>query len=266
MQNKILSFIILFLFSATVLYATDNKKLPADSFSDIFLTSQKADILVVPSQDAKNASITWKNKLCALNTSTPAKDVIDVTITPQKQHVFLKKIIGMQKAKCKVRIEVPEGKKIYTSSETGTIKFQGINAKSVKIYTSQGYIEANNHKGALSAETLTGRITVRNINTGDLFLKSANGTINMTGYAQNADILNTSGLSRFQGVVDNLRFYSASGSLYAKWDSISQDSLKISARSSSGMIKLMLPPGTNLEDKKHTVDIKSIYGTVTIAQ
>jgi hypothetical protein len=236
------------------------------SYSDIFISTKNADIFVTSAGEDGQSSVNWKESYCTLALTRPSAGVTEIFVTPNKQHVFFKKILGVAQAKCKIRLELAPEKKLYASSETGSIRMRDAALKNARLYTEQGIIEIQNYKGSLSAETLTGRITVKNADAQELILKSANGTVNAACKARSADILNTSGPSRLQGSVQVLRFYSSEGNLYAKWDELPLEPLQISARSFAGDIRIILPPKTNSDSAKNTINLRSFYGKAEIIE
>ena len=256
---------LLLLAAAPALNATDRRAVDSAGFSDIFLTTQKSDIQIIPSPDAAKTTVYWNGRFCNMDINYPAKDLLEIKVTPQRQHVFLKWMLGIQKPPCKIRLEAPPDKNIYASSREGNIKAANIKVKHLRLYTAEGNIDVENTNGSLKAETLTGKITARNITAQNLSLKSADGTITFHGTAVLADILNTGGASKLQGVIEELRYYSAGGNVTARWDALpGSGRLKISARSFAGDIKIILPRGTDHGDKKHAIALKSIYGEITI--
>lgn len=254
----------LFMCCAVGLYAMENKTIPTDSYTDIFINTQKADITIVKSQTPLKTTIYWKNKLCTLEIIKTTDTVTEINISPKKQNVFLKKLLRIPKDPCKIKVEVGENKNIYASSENGDVRIFDLKESKAKLYTTHGVIEASGYSGDLSAETLTGRITVKNLNTGNLNLKTASGNIYAYGTMHNTDILNTSGKSKMQGIADSLRFYSSEGDLSARWVAMPKGDLLISARSFAGDINIILPPGTSLEGTNNNIELRSIYGTINI--
>jgi DUF4097 and DUF4098 domain-containing protein YvlB len=231
---------------------------------DIFITTQRADINVSPAANEEQTAINWRSKHCNALIITHDNGVVEISVTPKRQHVFFKKLLGVKTQRCKINLQTAQNKNIYASSEIGSIRFNNIAANNSKVYTTEGIIEVNNYSGNLSAETLTGRITGKNITARTLNLKTASGNINFTGNINNADILNTSGTTRLNGELYSLNFYSSEGDLYAKWHKFPQNPLKIRARSFSGDIKLTFPKQTDLYDGKNDIFIKSFYGAAHI--
>ena len=263
LKNSILFFV--FLLSCAPAFATgDVRPLPGSSYDDIFISTENADVTAVPAQGA--GAIYWRDKYCILELTTPAERVLYINIRPRRQHVFVKWLLGIQVDPCKIRLEAASEKNIYISSEVGSIKVSDLPAKHIKLYTASGNIDIDNHSGPISAETLTGRITARNIKSHTTDFKSASGHITAAGEISEVSILNTSGNSKLHGVMDVLRFYSSEGNLHATWPTLPQNPLEISARSFAGDIEIMLPRHANPADNKNNINLKSFYGKTAITQ
>lgn len=268
MKNKISAALIsIFCLSLPLCAADVSKEIGEDPQGDIFITTAKENITILPvaTQDAPS-TIDWQKKLCAVTINKPANQVTEITITPKKQNAFFKKLLRIPRTTCSIRLNLGANRNIYASSDTGDIRFFNAQAKSAKLYTAEGVIEISNYKGNLSAETLTARISLENIESDDLKLKTASGNIYATGLkVKNTDILNTSGKSKIQGISESLVFYSSEGSLLARWDALpGSKMLNISARSFAGDIKIIMPRGADITACKHNIDLKSIYGTAKL--
>ncbi len=245
--------------------AEKTKSFDSSSYSDIFISSQKADISVTP-DDGIHSEITWRPKLCKVIFKTPSQGVIEIIIEPKKQNSFLKRVLMIPRSRCSVKLKAGENKNIYASSQTGDIRFFYINSKTARAYSGQGVIETSNIKGNFSAETLTDKINIRNFDGKNLSLKTASGNISVTGTAHEISLLNTSGNTKMSGMVEDLRFYSSQGSLSAKWESLPSKHLNISAHSFSGNIKLFLPKMSEDFKNNSNIDIKTFYGNYEIEE
>lgn len=268
MKSKISAALFLVFCLSLPLRAADISKEIGDTpQSDIFITTSKENITVLPAlAGSSSSSIHWQKKLCEVTVNKPAPQVTEITVTPKKQNAFLKKLLRIPRTTCSIRLYVSADKNIYASSDTGDIRFFDARVKSAKLYTTEGVMEISNYKGNLSAETLTSRITLANIESEDLKLKTASGNIYASGLKiKNTDILNTSGKSKMQGIMESLVFYSSEGALWAKWDALPSDKmLNISARSFAGDIKIIMPRGADITECKHNIALKSIYGTAKL--
>ncbi|MDR0953236.1 MAG: DUF4097 domain-containing protein [Elusimicrobiota bacterium] len=244
---------------AVAAYANDlSREFQNNSFSDIFITTKKADLTVIMSTNTATSTLTWKNKNCAVDIKKLSEDVINISVEPKAQYVFLKQILGIPRPACKLQLMLGENKTLYASSETGDIRFFDASLEAVKVYTTQGTVEISNYTGNLSAETLTGEISVKNSNCNNLALKTASGQIDINGNAAQANILNTSGTTKLQGNIDDLHFYSSTGNFTAHRQNIPTGKINLLARSSSGDIKIIFPKGTDLTGSN--IEIKSTYG------
>ncbi len=265
MNNKIfIALFSIFCLSLPLRAADVNKEIGDTPQGDIFITTAKEDISVLPALEGSSSSlIQWQKKLCEITINKPAPQVTEITVTPKKQNAFVKKLLRIPRTICSVRIFLGRDRNIYASSDTGDIRFFGAQVKSAKLYTAEGVIEISDYTGNLSAETLTSRISLENIESETLKLKTASGNIYATGLKiKNTDILNTSGKSKIQGVSESLVFYSSEGSLWAKWDALpGSNLLNISARSFAGDVKIIMPRGADITACKHNIALKSIYGT-----
>jgi DUF4097 and DUF4098 domain-containing protein YvlB len=268
MKNKISAALFLLLCLMPPLSAADVSKSIGDApQSDIFINTAKENITVLPAPaESASSSIQWQKKLCEVTINKPAPQVTEINITPKKQNAFVKKLLRIPRTTCSIRLYVSADKNIYASSDTGDIRFFAAHVKSAKLYTAEGVMEISDFKGNLSAETLTSRITLTNIESEDLKLKTASGNIYASGLKiKNTDILNTSGKSKMQGISESLVFYSSEGSLWAKWDALPGNKmLNISARSFAGDIKIIMPRGVDITQCKHNIALKSIYGTAKL--
>lgn len=267
MNNKILTALFfIFCLSLTLSAADISKDIGDAAQGDIFITAFKENITVLSAGQAETSSIQWQKKLCEITVNRPARQVTEITITPKKQNAFFKKILRIPRITCSVRLILGPDRNLYASSDTGDIRFFAAQTKSAKLYTAEGVIEISDYKGNLSAETLTSRISLENIESEDLKLKTASGNIYATGLkVKNTDILNTSGKSKIQGISESLVFYSSEGSLLARWDALPESKLlNISARSFAGDIKIIMPRGADITQWKHNIDLKSIYGNAKL--
>ncbi len=267
MNNKIfIALFSLFCLSMPLSAADISKEIGDAAQGDIFITTSKENLTVIPSAQTEASYIQWQKKLCEVTVNKPAKQVTEITVTPKKQNAFLKKLLRIPRSTCSIRLSVGADRNIYASSDTGDIRFFDAQAKSAKLYTAEGVIEMSNYKGNLSAETLTARISLENIESEDLKIKTASGNIYATGLKiKNTDILNTSGKSKIQGISESLVFYSSEGSLLARWDALPESKkLNISARSFAGDIKIIMPRGADITEWKHNIDLKSIYGNAKL--
>ena len=268
MTKKIGLFLFSILLLSGFLRAADMTREIEDSANDdIFITTSKENLTILPApQGADRSVILWQKKLCDVTINKPAKKVIEIKITPRKQNAFVQKALRIPRTICSIKLLTGKNRNIYAFSETGNIKLTNVKANTAKLYTTQGITEVKNYTGSLSAETLTSRITLDKIEGEDLKLKTASGNIYASGLNfKNTDILNTSGKSRLQGVMEGLIFYSSEGSLFAKWDALPNNKLlNISARSFAGNIKIVMPRGANITDCKHNIDLKSIYGNAEL--
>lgn len=241
------------------------KTFKTDSYTDIFISSQKADITVVP-ESGGESSVAWRSLLCSMTFNRPSENVVEIVIKPQKQRSLLKKMLMIPRSRCAVKLQAGENKHIYASSQTGDIRFFSINSKAARAYTGQGVIETSDVGGSFSAETLTDRITIRNFNGKDLSLKTVSGNISVTGTAKDISLLNTSGNSKMTGSAENLMFYSSQGGLNAKWTALPENPLSISAHSFSGDIKISLPKLDENYKKNSKIDLKTFYGEVSVEE
>ncbi len=232
--------------------------------SDLFVTSQKADITIVQAKPEQTPMIYWNKKLCEVKINQDAPTLTKITITPLKQNSFLQKIFFISHGACSVKVTVWENKNIFASSEKGDIRLFSVKAKSTKLYTTRGVIEVSDHIGSLSAETLTNRITVKNLLAPVLNIKTAGGSASATGIISQINIFNTSANSKLQGAFENLHFYSSEGDLKAKLLQAPQGPLDIYAHSVSGNIKIELPAKTALDAAQNNIDVRSIYGAADI--
>lgn len=231
--------------------------------NDIFINAAKENITFLPApKGVETSSVYWQKKLCEVTINRPAKEVIEIKITPKKQNAFVQKTLRIPRTICKVRFYTPQGRNIYVNADTGNITMRGVSAKAAKLYTAQGITEITDYDGNLSAETLTSRITLKNIKGEDLKLKTASGNIYAGGLIiKDADVLNTSGKSRLEGIMQSLVFYSSEGPLYAKWTALpGNKSLNISARSFAGNIQIVMPRGSDIKACMQNIELKSIYG------
>jgi len=262
-MRKTLPLLTQILLFATFLNAADvSAPLKDAPGNDIFINTTKENITISAVQDGGPSLIYWQKRLCNAEVVRAADKVIEVKVTPRSQNAFFQKILRIPRTTCNIKIAIGKKRNIYASSEVGNIKLSNVQARSSKLYTAQGIIEIANYKGNLSAETLTSRITLTNAEGEDLKLKTASGNINAGGLKfKNADILNTSGKTKLQGVMQNLVFYSSEGPLNAKWDSLPKKMLNISARSFTGNIKIIMPQDADLESIKRNIELKSIYGS-----
>lgn len=265
MQKFYIFFLVFLLAGAPAFANSDSKTLPAAEYDDIFISTQNADVSVVPAPKGDGA-IYWRRKYCTLDVNKPAARVLYIDIRPKRQHVFVKWLFGIKMDPCKIKLEASGGKNIYISSESGSLKISDLPAKHMKLYTAEGSIDIDNHSGPVAAETLTGRITARNIKAHTVDLKSASGHITAECEASKVSVLNTSGNSKLHGVMDVLRFYSSEGNLYATWAGVPPNPLEISARSFAGDIEIMLPRNANPADNKNNINLKSFYGKTSITQ
>lgn len=264
MRRKIILILLISLFPAAFLNAADKRELPLDNYSDIFLTTVRADIVIIPA--GKNPpEIKWRSKYCRLEVKEAADNVLQINVTPKPQHVFLKEILGIEQYRCRITLELPEDKNIYASSTQGSIKLQNIKAKSARLYTAEGNIDIDDYHGSLTAETLTGRIAARALNCPAADFKSASGNIFAVGAMKHVNMLNTSGASRLHGIMEVLRFYSSEGDLLAVWEELPQNPLEISARSFAGNLEIILPPKTDPSDKKNNIHLKTFYGKALVS-
>lgn len=241
------------------------KTFDSASYSDIFISSQKADISVF-SDDGIQSAITWRPKLCKVIFNKPSEGVLEIVIEPEKQNSFLKKLLMIPRSRCKIKLNAGENKHIYASSQTGDIRFFNINSKTARAYSGQGVVETSDVKGDFSAETLTDKINIRNFDGKNLSIKTASGNISVTGKAHEISLLNTSGNTKMAGTAENLMFYSSQGSLSAKWDSLPQEHLNISAHSFSGNIKIHLPKMTEDFKNNSSIDLKTFYGNCEVEE
>ncbi|MDD6172695.1 MAG: DUF4097 family beta strand repeat-containing protein [Elusimicrobiaceae bacterium] len=236
-----------------------------DSYTDIFISSQKADITVVPEVGAES-SVTWRSLLCSMTLKRPSENVVEIVIEPKKQRALFKKILMIPRSRCSVKLQAGENKHIYASSQTGDIRFFSINSKTARAYTGQGVIETSDIGGNFTAETLTDRITIRNFKGKDLSLKTVSGNVSVTGSAEDINILNTSGGSKMTGSAENLMFYSSQGKLSARWTALPKNPLSISAHSFSGDIKVYLPKLEENYKKNSKIDLKTFYGEASVEE
>ncbi|MBR1980579.1 DUF4097 family beta strand repeat-containing protein [Candidatus Proelusimicrobium excrementi] len=236
-----------------------------DSYTDIFISSQKADITVVPERGGES-SVTWRSSLCSMTLKRPSENVVEIVIEPKKQRALLKKILMIPRSRCATRLQAGENKHIYASSQTGDIRFFSINSKTARAYTGQGVIETSDIGGNFTAETLTDRITIRNFKGKDLALKTVSGNVSVTGSAHDISILNTSGNSKMTGSAENLMFYSSQGKLSARWSALPKNPLSISAHSFSGDIKIYLPKLGEEYKNNSKIDLKTFYGEVSVEE
>lgn len=232
--------------------------------SDLFVTSQKADITIVQAKAEETPMIYWNKKLCEVKINQDAPTLTKITITPLKQNALLQKVFLIPHRACSVKVTVWENKNIFASSEKGDIRFFSVKAKNTKLYTTRGVIEVSDHIGSLSAETLTSRITIKNLIAPVLNIKTAGGNAWATGIINQINIFNTSANSKLQGAFENLHFYSSEGDLKAKLLQAPQGPLDIYAHSVSGDINIELPAKTALDAAQNSIDVRSIYGTANI--
>ena len=235
------------------------KNFDADSYSDIFISTQKADITVTPPNSAQN-SITWQSKLCSMQFIRHGKDIIEISVTPKKQNSILKKLLMIPRSRCKIKMALSNGKDIYASSQSGDIRFFDITPNTARAYSGQGVIETSNTGGTFTAETLTAKINIRDFKGRDLTLKTVSGNVNAYGRAKDVSVLNTSGSSKLNLNADTLMFYSSQGNLSAKWEVLPLNGLNISAHSFSGDIKIYLPKMSAEYKNKSKIELKSFYG------
>ena len=265
MPKYFLLFLAFFLSFSHAFAAPYSRPLRGDSYDDIFISTQNADVTVV-SAPANGGAIHWRRKYCTVEINKPADRVYYIDIKPKRQHVFVKWLLGIKVDPCKIKFEAPGGKNIYISSETGSLKISDVPARNIKLYTAAGSIDIDNHSGPISAETLTGRITARNIKSPSVDLKSASGHINASGEAARMSVFNTSGNSRLHGVMGAVRFYSSEGNLHALWVDLPAAPLEISARSFAGNIEIVLPRHADLAAGKNNINLKSFYGRTSISK
>lgn len=236
-----------------------------DSYTDIFISSQKADITVTPAR-GQDSGIIWNPKLCVMTFRRPSKDVVKIDIEPRKQNAFFQKMLMIPHSRCSVELRAGAGKNIYASSQSGDIRFFYLNSKLARAYSGQGVVETLSTGGDFAAETLTDKINIREFNGGNLSLKTASGNIAVTGKAKNISLLNTSGESKLTGFADTLMFYSSQGGLNAKWESLPENALNISAHSFSGNIKLSLPKADEKYKEASKLDLKTFYGNIVVEE
>jgi len=249
-----------FLFACSFLQAAENtKNFAPDSYTDIFISTQKADITITP--DGQTNSITWRQKLCSVVFTRPSEGIITITVEPQKQNSVLKKLLMIPRSRCKIKMHLANNKNIYASSQTGDIRFFDIAPKTARAYSGQGVVETSYVGGGdFTAETLTGKINIRDYKGRDLTLKTVSGTITSYGSAEDISVLNTSGNSKLNLNADTLMFYSSQGNLFAKWEKLPTQGLNISAHSFSGNIKIYLPKMSEEYKNKSKIELKSFYG------
>ncbi len=266
MIKKILFLLLSLLCAANYAEAAESVRLfETDSYTDIFISSQKADITVVPA-DEKGSGITWNPNLCVITFRRPSQDVVAINIEPKKQNAFFKKLLMIPRSRCSVQLRAGENKNIYASSQSGDIRFFYLTSKTARAYSGQGVVETLNTGGNFTAETLTDKINIREFDGGDLSLKTASGNISVTGKAKNISLLNTSGESKLSGFAETLMFYSSQGGLNAKWESLPENSLNVSAHSFSGDIKLSLPYADEQYKEASKLDLKTFYGNIAVEE
>lgn len=266
MIKKFLFLLFSLLCAANYSKAAESVKLfDTDSYTDIFISSQKADITVIPA-DAQGSGIVWNPKLCVMTFRRPSKDVVEITIEPRKQNAFFQKMLMIPHSRCSVQLKAGENKNIYASSQSGDIRFFYLTSKTARAYSGQGVVETLNTGGNFSAETLTDKINIRKFDGKDLSLKTVSGNITVTGKAKNISLLNTSGDSKLTGFAETLMFYSSQGGLNAKWESLPENALNVSAHSFSGDIKLSLPKAEKNYKEASKLDLKTFYGDITIEE
>lgn len=235
------------------------------SYTDIFISSQKADITVTPA-DEKGSGVFWNPRLCVMTLKRPSENVVEIIIEPKKQNAFFKKLLMIPRSRCSVDLKAGRNKNIYASSQSGDIRFFYLVSKTARAYSGQGVIETLQTGGDFSAETLTDKINIRQFNGGDLALKTASGNIYVTGRADNISLLNTSGESKLTGYANTLMFYSSQGGLNARWNELPPNALNISAHSFSGDIKLSLPAADEGYKEASKLDLKTFYGNIVIEE
>lgn len=244
--------------------ANTSQELHEQQDSDLFVTSENADITIVQARKEESPVIYWNKKLCQVKINQEAPTLTKIDIIPLKQNAFVQKMLLIPHGACSVKVTVWENKNIFSSSEKGDIRLFSVKAKNTKLYTTHGVIEVSDHIGSLSAETLTSRITIKNLIAPSLNIKTAGGSVSATGIINQIDIFNTSNDSKLQGAFETLHFYSSEGSLKAKLMQEPLDFLDIYAHSFSGDIKIILPHKTDLYKVKNNIDIRSIYGTAAV--
>ena len=249
-----------FLSACSFLFAAEStKNFAAASYTDIFLSTQKADITITP-DDGNTSSVSWQQKLCSMVLTRPSEGIIEISVNPQKQNSFLKKLLRIPRSRCKIKLRLANDKNIYASSQTGDIRLFDISPKNGRAYSAQGVVETTSVGGTFTAETLTDKINIRDFKGRDITLKTVSGTINAYGNAEDVSVLNTSGNSKLNLNADTLMFYSSQGNLSAKWEKLPPQGLNILAHSFSGNIKIYLPKMSEEYKNKSKIELKSFYG------
>ena len=150
-----------FLSACSFLFAAEStKNFAAASYTDIFLSTQKADITITP-DDGNTSSVSWQQKLCSMVLTRPSEGIIEISVNPQKQNSFLKKLLRIPRSRCKIKLRLANDKNIYASSQTGDIRLFDISPKNGRAYSAQGVVETTSVGGTFTAETLTDKINIR---------------------------------------------------------------------------------------------------------
>ena len=167
---------------STVKYET-NDYIIEESFSDIYINTDTADILFVAAEGTKTSVVCYEE--------TKAKHTVMVEngtlmITNENNKKWYDHIgISFGNAKITVNIPVGEYGDITLGATTGDIELaSGLSFKNMQLSVTTGDIAGYfSASGSVSLKTTTGDIDVENITAGSLELSVTTGKVNVTDVA-----------------------------------------------------------------------------------
>jgi len=193
-----------------------------------------------------------------------AEDRLTIT-APDPPGVDLFK--GVIVSRARIELVLPMGVRPDLSTTSGNLLVQGVfaEARPLRLRSASGDVEFAGWAPDAELRSTDGNLTVRASRALDaVLLRTASGQVLLTGGARALRCDSSSGPVRLEGLLGNLSVATTSGNVSGSFDDLPDDA-EVRITSSSGKVRLTLPPGARPGGELVSVrgEIRSVYPGTT---
>ncbi len=233
--------------------STTTRRFPATSGKTVVVDAADMDV-TLRAADVTEVEVTTELKISAVTDAQAERWVTEHTPeladTPERLTVTVRPVavgfigLGMLTARARLSVVVPLSVIPDITTTSGSIRVRGDFAKAspLRLRTATGDMELEGAAAAVDVRTASGDARIEVVRPlENLFARTSSGDVTLIGGARSVHADTASGDVWLNNLSGKAEVETSSGKITLRWDRLDPDT-DVTVRSSSGRIRMMLPP------------------------